>query len=237
MNNTTPSISQTSKTSTRAATGNGVRNRLLRVLGTQFGYPRGALGAFIGRTIFARGNAQINRWVVEQLDLAAGSRVLEIGCGPGLAVEEIAARFPQSTVVGTDRAPIMLQQARRRNATAIREGRVEIREMDANALPYPDASFDTIVAIHVLYFWPDPVATLQALRRVLRPGGQVVLGFALEDDAPQSTKAAFAQSGATFYPTAESVEAMLQAAGFNQVRTERQPGTPPIVGTCAFGTR
>jgi ubiquinone/menaquinone biosynthesis C-methylase UbiE len=218
-------------------TGNIFRNRFLRLLGSQLANPRGVFGALIGRTIFTKGNAGVNTWVAKQLDLSSGSHVLEVGCGPGLAVQAIAARFSSSRVVGIERSPIMVRQARQRNAAAIQAGQVEIQEADATSLSYPDATFDAVVAIHVLYFWTDPVAALRELRRVLRPGGQVVLGFALEQDAPRSTREAFAQTGATFYPTAQAVIALLEAAGFSEICTKRQPDTIGIVGTCAFGTR
>lgn len=217
--------------------GANMRQRLLRLMGSQFGYPRGLLGALLGRTVFAKGNAKVNAWIVQQLDMPPGGHVLEIGCGPGLAVRAIAARFPESYIVGIDRSRRMVQQACHRNAASIQSGRIEIREADANSLPFPDATFDTVVAVHVLYFWTDPVATLRAIHRVMRPGGQIVLGYALEHDAPPMSRAAFAQAGARFYPTAQDIEAMLEAAGFSNIHSERQTGNGVVVGSYTRGQR
>ncbi len=217
--------------------GANMRQQLLRLMGSQLGYPRGLLGALLGRTVFAKGNAKVNAWIVQQLDMPPGSHALEIGCGPGLAIQAIAARFPESHIVGIDRSRRMVQQARHRNAASIQSGRIEIREADANSLPFPDATFDTVVAVHVLYFWTDPVATLRAIHRVMRPGGQIVLGYALEHDAPHTSRAAFAQAGARFYPTAQAIEAMLEAAGFSNIHSERQTGNGVVVGSYTRGQR
>jgi SAM-dependent methyltransferase len=217
--------------------GTNLRRRLLSLMGSQLGNPRGLLGALIGRTVFAKGNASVNVWVVRQLDVSPGSHVLEIGCGPGLAVHAIAVRHPESHIVGIDRSPAMLHQAQRRNAAFIQEGRVEIRLADAEALPCDDATFDIAVAVHVLYFWPDPVKTLREVHRVLRPGGSVILGYAVEHDAPQSTRAAFAQTGARLYPSAEAVEALVEAAGFTNIHSERQTSNGVVVGSYTQGQR
>src|SRR5713226_4294287 len=108
--------------------------------GTQLGNPRGLLGRVIGWVIFAKGNASINTWIVQLLDIQPTDHILEVGCGPGLALQGFAARAKEGHVAGIDASPIMVEQARRRNAAAIKAGRVEIQRGDASRLPYPDAS-------------------------------------------------------------------------------------------------
>jgi SAM-dependent methyltransferase len=162
------------------------RQRVLRQLGTQFGNPRGPLGALFGRTIFARGNAAFNQWVTQQLDVQPDSHILEVGSGPGVTLHTLAARATAGRVVGLDRSPVMVEQAKRRNLAAMRAGRLSVVQGSAEAAPFDDGSFDLVVAIHVLYFWPDARATLQELRRVLRDGGEVAIGFYLREYAPQA---------------------------------------------------
>lgn len=99
-----------------------------------------------------------------------GSRVLEVGVGTG---KNIPYYPPNAQLTAIDLSPRMLAQARGR---AARLGRaVDLREADAQALPFPDASFDTVVATFVFCSVPDPVIGLQELRRVLVPGGQLLL--------------------------------------------------------------
>ena len=99
-----------------------------------------------------------------------GSRVLEVGVGTGKNMPY----YPAGTAItAIDLSPRMLEQAQSR---ADRERiDVDLHEADAQALPFPDASFDTAVATFVFCSVPDPVLGLHELRRVLIPGGQLLL--------------------------------------------------------------
>ena len=65
--------------------------------------------------------------------------------------------------------------ARKRNASALVKGAVDLRKGDVQSLPYADDSFDCAFAIHCIYFWRDPAACLGEIRRVLRPEGVVAI--------------------------------------------------------------
>src|SRR5258708_18335822 len=158
-----------------------IRERFLRMVATQFGNPRGLLGKLIGR-VLTKGNASINTWIVQLLDIQPSDHILDIGCGPGLAIQGFAAIATQGLVAGIDASALMVQEARKRNATAIETGRVEIQQGDASILPYTDASFDKVAATHVIYFWSDVVTTLQELRRVALPQGGVIILFYIEEN-------------------------------------------------------
>ena len=93
----------------------------------------------------------------------AHGRILEIGAGPGL---NVAHYPPGADGVLTEPDPHMARRARRRGADVI--------EARADALPFPDASFDTVVSTLVLCTVPDVPAVLQEVRRVLRPGGDLL---------------------------------------------------------------
>jgi ubiquinone/menaquinone biosynthesis C-methylase UbiE len=80
---------------------------------------------------------------------------------------------PGQQITAVDLSPRMLEQARARAAQL--GVAVDLREADAQALPFPDASFDTAIATCVFCSVPDPVLGLCELRRVLAPGGQLLL--------------------------------------------------------------
>jgi ubiquinone/menaquinone biosynthesis C-methylase UbiE len=134
----------------------------------QFEYPRGFLGWLVG-LLMAVENRERNAWAVTMLNLQPVDSVLEIGFGPGLAVQQASnvARF----VAGIDRSAVMVQQASKRNARAIRAGRVELRQGAAQKLPYPSATFDKVFAVNSLHSWSDQAAGLAEVQRVLKPLG------------------------------------------------------------------
>ncbi len=108
--------------------------------------------------------------LVEPLDPAA--RALEIGCGAGRVVRDLAPRCRE--VVGVDASAAMLERARERSSS-LGLGNVSFTEAVASAVPFPDASFDRVVIANVLFYLRDPVAALREATRLLRPGGRLVL--------------------------------------------------------------
>jgi SAM-dependent methyltransferase len=105
----------------------------------------------------------------EAVDLRAGEEVLDVACGSGNASLAAARRFCQ--VVGVDYVPALLDRARRR---ADAEGLdVAFKEADAEALPFPDASFDVVLSTCGAMFAPDQEQTASELLRVCRPGGRI----------------------------------------------------------------
>jgi ubiquinone/menaquinone biosynthesis C-methylase UbiE len=100
-----------------------------------------------------------------------GGRVLDVGTGPGVLLQEIGRRRPDLRVVGIDLSPDMVSAARRNVAEF--DGRVEAHQADVTALPFPDASFDLIVSSLSLHHWDDPRTAGPQLARVLKPGGRL----------------------------------------------------------------
>jgi ubiquinone/menaquinone biosynthesis C-methylase UbiE len=139
----------------------------------QFGRPSGLLGQLAGHLMAKLDDD--DRWVVGLLDVQPADRVLELGCGPGVAVALLAERAPSGLVAGVDPSEVMIRQAARRNRAAVRAGRVELRLGTASALPYPDGHFTKACTIHSIYFWPSLADGLRELHRVLAPAGQLVV--------------------------------------------------------------
>ena len=99
-------------------------------------------------------------------------RVLEVGVGTGLS---LPAYSRQLEIVGIDLSPEMLEKARERVAEERLTNVTGLHEMDAGDLKFPDASFDTVVAMYVMTVVPDPEKVMRELSRVCRPGGEVIL--------------------------------------------------------------
>jgi cyclopropane fatty-acyl-phospholipid synthase-like methyltransferase len=119
----------------------------------------------------AEAGRRVTRKVLSALGIRAGEHLLDVGCGPG-APAVLMASESGARVTGVAISNEEVSHARRRAAAAGLSGQVEFRQADYMALPYPDASFDGVVAIEALLGAPDLPAALGELRRVLRPGGR-----------------------------------------------------------------
>src|SRR5262249_34968328 len=161
----------------------------------------------------ARETAALNERAVALLALQPTDRVLEVGFGHGRTIARIASAVAEGHVAGIDVSDTMTKVATRRNRTAVEAGRVELATADAAALPFDAGAFDKVLSVHTLYFWRDPAACLREIRRALRHGGVIVLGFAPKR---HPRIASFPAEVYTFYDD-EEVRAMLTAAGFGSV--------------------
>jgi demethylmenaquinone methyltransferase / 2-methoxy-6-polyprenyl-1,4-benzoquinol methylase len=112
------------------------------------------------------------RWrraLVDRIDPRAGMRILDVATGTGMVAALLADRG--ADVVGLDQSEAMLDGARARFARG--SASVELVRGEAEALPFPDASFDALSFTYLLRYVDDPAATLRELARVVRPGGRI----------------------------------------------------------------
>ncbi len=206
----------------------GLKQKTTHALVSQFHRPHGFGGRAAGWVMAKRGsNRERNIWAVGLLDVQAQDRVLEIGFGPGIAIQEFARRATSGLVVGVDHSEVMVHQARKRNAAAVSAGRVDLRLGSADALPAFDAPFDKILAVNSLMFWDDPVARVKELHDLLRPGGQLAIAY--QPRGPGSTDEVAARTGL-------QIAAHLTEVGFTEVRVETLALKPTAV-VCVLGVK
>ncbi|MEO8531942.1 MAG: class I SAM-dependent methyltransferase [Deltaproteobacteria bacterium] len=111
------------------------------------------------------------RQAMDYINATAGT-ALEIGIGTGLTLPLYA---PSVIVTGVDYSGEMLARARDRVTMLGLKNVAALEQMDARAMRFSDASFDTIIAMHVLSVIPSPEAAMSEIARILKPGGQVVI--------------------------------------------------------------
>src|SRR5688500_9619738 len=137
--------------------------------------PYRASEAWLFDTIIAPAIGELRRTRVDELlaELPRGARILEVGCGGGQLAVEIAEERPDVSPVGVDLSPAQVARAARR-ARHLGE-RARFVQGDAQALAFPDASFDAVVSIGSIKHWPDPRRGLAECARALAPGGHLVV--------------------------------------------------------------
>lgn len=169
-----------------------------RLLFNTFGRPRGFLGRLGGR-LMARSNQEMAEWVIGQLAVKPDDAVIDIGFGPGTAIELLSHKAAKGNIVGVDYSEEMVKMASERNQTAITAGLVELQRGSVESLPFEDGRFDKALSTNSLQLWPDAMAGLNEIRRVLKPGGMLAIGFT-DRARPR--------------PSREEVRKMIALAGF-----------------------
>ncbi|MBK9289264.1 MAG: methyltransferase domain-containing protein [Flavobacteriales bacterium] len=168
---------------------------------------------FMARKVGERMNA-VNRSLYqgawEALDLRDGMRVLEIGFGNGRFFGELIGQAKDLKLHGLDFSKEMVEQASAQNAALIANGTLSLSLGPSDRMPYPDALFDRIFCINVVYFWEDPATHLGEVRRVLKPGGTFITVLRTRSSME---KLPFADHGFTKYEKVDW-EQVLRANGF-----------------------
>lgn len=164
-----------------------------------------------------RRDPKSNRVAVELLAPAPGDRLLDLGCGPGAALER-AARAG-ATVAGVDPSPSMVKRAQRRVPGA------DVKVGSAEAVPFDDDTFDLVMAVATFHHWTDPKAGLGEVRRVMASPGRFLI---LERKLKGSAGHGLTDRDAT------GLASDLAAAGFASVTTDTVSlGRIPVVSILA----
>lgn len=115
--------------------------------------------------------------IVDQLGIRPDDRVLEIGCGHGVAATYVCERLAGGRLTAVDRSPKMIEAASRRNAAHVAAGTAEFLVGELEALDLGDRRFDKIFAVRVGLFEREPARARAAAERWLAPGGSVFAFF------------------------------------------------------------
>ena len=143
-------------------------------IGRQCRKPEGTFGRMVARKM-NRSHDDVTKWGLQFLEAGSGARLLDIGCGGGKNIENLATIAPHGKVIGLDHSRDMVTLSRQINLHLLQDERVGVVQASVSNLPFKAASFDAITAVETHFFWPDLVNDLREVRRVLRPGGMILL--------------------------------------------------------------
>lgn len=136
-------------------------------------------------------------WAVDALDVQPDDRLLEIGCGHGVAVSLVCHRLGSGRIVAVDRSAKMAALAAKRNAAHISSGKASIVTGSFPAVDLGEQQFDKIFGIHVPFFWQQAEQEFAAIRQLLAPDGSLYHVFQplAADRAEELTASAVATLG------------------------------------------
>ena len=184
-----------------------------RFLASQFRRPSGWFGSLALAPLMNRANRPLIEATLRLLDLQPRHDALEVGFGGGHALARLAELVKEGTVTGVDFAPDMVRRAQRRFRKQIANGRMRVEQGDLSCLPYAENTFDRVLTINTIYFWPDTLQGLRQILRVLKKGGRAAVSIRSRD---KMEKVAFTRHGFRLFSPPEVADVM-RRAGFQDV--------------------
>jgi SAM-dependent methyltransferase len=127
-------------------------------------------------------------WAVDTLDVHPADRLLEVGCGQGVAVSLVCEKLTTGTITAIDRSPKMIEMATRRNREHLDAGRAALEAIALEDADLGDRRFDKIFAFNVAPFWLQPKVALRAVREHLAPDGAVYIFWDARHSAPERVR-------------------------------------------------
>ena len=163
-------------------------------------------------------NEEMRDEAIAMLDIQPDDRVLDVGCGTGFATEGLLRETDH--VHGLDQSPHQLSRAFEKFG---RRGPVQFSLGDAERLPFADDTFDIVWSSGSIEYWPNPVTALRELRRVGKPGGQVLV---VGPDYPRRTVFQKLADAIMLFYDEEEADRMFAEAGFDSVAHHIQQASP-----------
>lgn len=152
------------------------QSKIKQFLFTQFGKPTGKVGRLIGIVMQFKNRKRIN-WALKLVNVQPNDKILEIGFGPGIAINQMAKKTHSGYIAGIDHSAEMFKLAYQRNSKYIQsyEHNVELHCVSLNEYQYPVSFFNKVLAINVSMFWYDKTVHFKNIKIMLKSGGKLFL--------------------------------------------------------------
>lgn len=136
--------------------------------------PKGFVGRIMTR-IWSSYFQKLSLWTLNLTTIPQSARILDIGFGGGINIQNLASMVERSTIHGIDVSKEAYKQASKVNRQLIQKGQVHLSLADVATLPFPDRSFDLIVATQTHIYWDELAKGLAECARVLNEDGQLLI--------------------------------------------------------------
>jgi len=186
----------------------------LKNIARQLSCPEGEHGIKTGEVMHAS-NIGMTSAAIDALDLKSNETVLEIGHGNAGHIAQLLSKADNLRYFGADISATIIAEAEKNNQDFIDRGIVRFNLTDGNGLPYGDNLFDKIFTVNTIYFWKNPIAYLNEIKRVLKSNGTLAICFA---DKTFMQNLPFTCYGFTLYEV-EKVRELLESVDFTIINT------------------
>ena len=186
--------------------------------------PEGILGRLMLSGMNA-GHAKLSDWGMSNLPAIFPTEIADLGCGGGRNAAALLKQYPSAKLTAVDYSPLCVERTRKRNARAVAAGRCAVQQDDVSALTLRAEAFGLATAFETVYFWPGLEACFGEVRRILKPGGMLLI--VNESDGTDKASLEFEKiiDGMKTY-TAEELQDALKGAGFSKIQTFRHDSKP-----------
>jgi len=181
------------------------------------------------------GHSMMTWWGLCHLSIKKDNVILDVGCGGGRTVNRLAQIAVEGKVYGIDFSESSVKVSEKTNRDLIKAGRVEIRQGAVSDLPFSDDTFDLVTAVETYYFWPDLNSDLQEVRRVLKPGGRLLIVVeAYKGSKYEERNLKWVEAGNMAYHSLQEIKDLLTNADYTDVEVfeEYEKGW-----SCAIGKK
>jgi arsenite methyltransferase len=185
-----------------------------KFIAAQLRKPSGFFGQLVTVRLLNRVNVPMNRLVLDILQLQPDDHVLEIGFGGGDLIARMAQIATRGHITGVDFSIDAVEVCRKRFDALIKTGTIDLLCASVEALPFNADSFSKVCSVNTIYFWPDPLAALGQIHRVMKKDGTLLICF-----RPRTVmeKQEISHYGFTLFEP-NDVKALLSTAGYRNVR-------------------
>lgn len=196
---------------------NEISEEHLKEIARQLSCPDGEHGVKTGEMMNVS-NIGMTKSAVDALVLSSNDVILEIGHGNAAHVADILGSTENLIYFGADISKTIITEAEKINHSFIAKNQTSFHLTNGTTLPFDDKFFDKIFTVNTIYFWQNPVQYLEEIKRVLKPGGILVIAFA---DKTFMKTLPFTKFGFELYDESKAHQ-VLKDAGFEVLKSEQK---------------
>jgi ubiquinone/menaquinone biosynthesis C-methylase UbiE len=196
--------------------------------------PTGKIGRIVTKGM-NKGHAKLAKWGLSKVIIKPNYYILDIGCGGGVNIKNLAKIVVDGKIYGIDHSEIAVSVSKEINKEFIENNLVKIYKASVSSLPFQNDFFNLVTGFEAYYFWPDLSKDLKEIYRVIKPKGKLVLvneGYICNNEKKRKKAEKWSKLGHFHIHTPNEYNDFLKNAGFSniQIFEENNKGWITVIG-------